>query len=448
MLWYSYNMFKKKNIYLDYASSTPINERVLQLMSSISKEFFANATSIHKSGVKARNIIEESRGGIAKGLNAHSDEIIFTGSSTESNALAIIGIIKNYELRITNDGSKYLVPHIITTQIEHPAVLENCRLLEKSGEAEVTYLSVDKNGIVNLEELKESLKENTVLVSIMYANNEIGSIQPIQEIAKIIRHFRKGKKEEHKFLGAWERDGASTRNFSAEKYPCPKNLCSSFFPILHTDATQAMNYLYTANVEKLGVDMLSFNGSKIYGPKGTGVLYKKRSVILSPIYEGGDQEFGLRSGTENVAAIAGLALAFEIANKMKERESQRLTKLRDYAIEKILQIKISPFVISLNGGKENRLPNNINISILGISSELLVIELDAKGIEVSSKSACKSGDDNGSYVIKAIRKICRRGNEEEGSLRITLGRETKKSDMDALIKDLNEILEKYQNWKK
>jgi cysteine desulfurase len=291
-------------------------------------------------------------------------------------------------------------------------------MLEKSGEAEVTYLSVGKNGIVNLEELKESLKENTILVSIMYANNEIGSIQPIQEIAKIIRHYRKEKKE----------DG--------------------IFPVLHTDATQAMNYLYTANVEKLGIDMMSFNGSKIYGPKGTGVLYKKRSVTLSPVYEGGDQEFGLRSGTENVSAVAGLALAFEITNKMKERESERLTKLRDYAIEKILKIDVKPFVISLNGGKENRLPNNINISILGISSELLVIELDAKGIEVSSKSACKSGDDNGSYVIKAIRKICRRGNEEEGSLRITLGRDTKISDIDTLIKALNSILIKYQGWKK
>jgi cysteine desulfurase len=411
-------MFNKKNIYLDYASSTPINERVLTLMSSISKKFFANATSIHKSGVKARNIIEESREKIAKGLNAHSDEIIFTGSSTESNALAIIGVIKNYEARIKNEELKFIIPHIITTQIEHPAVLENCRMLEKSGEAEVTYLSVGKNGIVNLEELKESLKENTILVSIMYANNEIGSIQPIQEIAKIIRHYRKEKKE----------DG--------------------IFPVLHTDATQAMNYLYTANVEKLGIDMMSFNGSKIYGPKGTGVLYKKRSVTLSPVYEGGDQEFGLRSGTENVSAVAGLALAFEITNKMKERESERLTKLRDYAIEKILKIDVKPFVISLNGGKENRLPNNINISILGISSELLVIELDAKGIEVSSKSACKSGDDNGSYVIKAIRKICRRGNEEEGSLRITLGRDTKISDIDTLIKALNSILIKYQGWKK
>ena len=313
-----------------------------------------------------------------------------------------------------------IVPHIITTQIEHPAVIENCRLLESRGEIEVTYLSVDKNGIVNLEELKDSLKENTILVSVMYANNEIGTIQPIQEIAKIIRHFRKGK----------------------------EILSKNEYPFFHTDATQAMNYLFTKNVEKLGIDLMSFNGSKIYGPKGVGVLFKKRSIILSPIYDGGEQEFGLRSGTEDVSVIAGIALAFEITNKIKESESERLIKLRDYTIDKILQINEPPFSIRLNGGKDNRLPNNINISISGISSELLVVELDACGIEVSSKSACKSGDDNGSYVIKAIRKICRRGNEEEGSLRITLGRQTKKTDLDTLTEKLNTILKKYKPWKK
>ena len=193
--------------------------------------------------------------------------------------------------------------------------------------------------------------------------------------------------------------------------------------------------------------MLSFNGSKIYGPKGVGILYKKRSVELSPVYEGGDQEFGLRSGTENVATIAGVSLAFEITNKMKVKESERLTSMRDYAIGKILKIKVAPYKIVINGDSKERLPNNINISITGISSELLVIELDAKGIEVSAKSACKSDDDTGSYVIKAIRKICKKNSEEEGSLRITLGRQTKKSDMDTLVNVLTKILEKYIKWK-
>lgn len=383
-------MFTKKKIYLDNASATPLDKRVLKIMSSYNQDFFANATSIHGSGVKVREIIEKSREKIAKEINAHSDEIIFTGSSTESNAIAILGIVNNFKL------NNKIIPHIITSEIEHPAVLENCKMLEKSGGAEVTYIKINKQGIINPKDVKDAIKKNTILVSIMYANNEIGTIQSIQEIAKEIRHFRKGK---------------------------------SNFPIFHTDATQAMNYLDTSNIEKLGVDMMSFNGSKIYGPKGIGVLYKKRGVELAPIYTGGNQEFGLRSGTENVASIAGFALAFQITNKMKEKENARLIKLRNYTIEKLLNINIPPYKIILNGSLEVRLPNNINISISGITSELLVIELDAKGIEVSARSACKSGEDNGH------------------TLRITLGRETTKRDLDKFISVLIKILEKYKKWK-
>lgn len=411
-------MFKGKKIYLDYASATPIDKKVLRLMYLYEKDFFANATSIHSSGVKVRNIIEESRHKIAKLINAHSDEIIFTGSGTESDAMVILGIIRDW--RIKNKG---LLPHIVTTKIEHPAILENCRLLENLGEAKVTYVSVDKNGIINLEELEESLKENTILVSIMYANNEIGTIQPIQEIAKIIRHFRKGK----------------------DTKPLENNFV---FPLFHSDACQAMNYLYTENVEKLGVDLLSFNSSKIYGPKGLGVLYKKRGIDLFPLYTGGGQEFELHSGTESVSLIAGLAEAFSITNKIKQKESERLTKIRDYGIEKLLSLSdTSGYKIILNGDKNKRLPNNINISILGISSELLVIEFDAKGIELSSKSACKSRGDDDSYVISAIRKICKKTKEEEGSLRITLGRYTKKGDINKLISILIKILDKYSKFK-
>lgn len=411
-------MFNKGKIYLDFASATPSDKKVLKIMSSYNQDFFANATSIHNSGVKVRNIIEKSRESIAKSINAHSDEIIFTGSSTESNAIAILGIVNNFKL------NNNIIPHIITSLIEHPAVLENCKMLEENVEAEVTYIKVNEQGIINPKDVKEAIKENTILVSIMYANNEIGTIQPIEEIAKEIRHYRK---ERNKFY--------------------KEHSFSNLFPVFHTDATQAMNYLDTSNIEKLGVDMMSFNGSKIYGPKGIGALYVKRGVKLSPIYSGGGQELGLRSGTENVASIAGLALAFQITNKIKEKESARLTKLRDYAIEKLLNIKVEPYKIILNGSLEVRLPNNINISIEGVTSELLVIELDAKGIEVSSKSACKSGDDNGSYVISAIRKICKKKDEEEGSLRITLGRPTTKAHLDKLISVLTKILEKYSKWK-
>ena len=408
-------MLKNKKIYLDHAGATPIDKNVLKKMVFYERSFFANPSSIHKDGVEIRKIIEESRKKIAELINAHSDEIIFTGSGTESDALAVLGIVRAWN--ISNKGK---FPHIITSKIEHPAVLENFRLLEQNKEAEVTYISVNKEGILNLEELKDSLKENTILVSIMYANNEIGIIQPIEEIAKIIRHFKRQKQEEQ-----------------------------NIYPFFHTDACQAMNYLFTENIEKLGVDMMSFNSSKIYGPKGIGALYKKRGINLAPLYMGGGQEFGLRSGTECVPLIVGFTEAFIITNKIKQKESKRLIELRDYGIEKLLSLSdLSNYKIVLNGDKKERLPNNINISISGISSELLVIELSARGIFVSEKSACKSEDQNKSYVIEAIRKVCPKNkNEENGSLRISLGRETKKGDIDYLIVVLKNILNKYKQWK-
>lgn len=397
----------KKSIYFDHASATQIDESVSKAMAKVAN-IFANGSAIHSAGVKARTVIEDSRNKIAKYLFAHSDEIIFTGSGTESDAFAIIGTVRAY---------KKGMPHVITSEIEHPAVLENCKMLEENGEAEVTYVKVNSKGVVEIKEIKDAFRDNTVLVSIMYANNEIGTIQPIMEIAKAIRHFRKSN--------------------------------NTNLPLFHSDACQAMNYLPTENIEKLGVDMLTFNSSKIYGPKGVGVLYKKRGVSLNPIYVGGGQEFGLRSGTENTCAIVGTAKALEEANKIRERESARLIKIRDYGIDKLLELgKISGYEIILNGDKENRLPNNINISISSISSELLVIELDAKGIEVSAKSACKSDEPDESYVITALRLA--QGipvKNTEGSLRISLGRSTKKSDMDALFTALDQILKKYKEWK-
>ncbi|MEK7586075.1 MAG: cysteine desulfurase family protein [Patescibacteria group bacterium] len=399
----------QNTIYLDHASATPIDSSVAKLISLYERRYFANASSIHKGGVETQKVIENAREQIAKLIFAHSDEIIFTGSGTESDALAIIGVVRGYK------GKN--IPHIITTTIEHSAVLENCRMLEKNREAEVTYIMPDADGIINPKDVRDALKVSTALVSVMYANNEIGTVQPIQEIAKIIRHYRKNT--------------------------------NSSFPLLHTDACQAMNYLPTENIEKLGVDLLTFNSSKIYGPKGVGVLYKKRGVNLAPIYLGGGQEFGLRSGTENIAGIAGVALALSQTFRIKKKESTRLIKLRDYGIKKLLSLShVSGYEIILNGDKVKRLPNNINISISGISSELLVIELDAKGIQVSAKSACKSEELDESYVIGALRKAQNiKPNTTDGSLRISLGRQTKKGDIDALFKALKEILAKYRKWK-
>jgi len=409
-------MKKKKNkkVYLDHAAATPLDNEVAKVISNYQNNFFANPSAIYNSGVEARKKVDEAREVIASLIMAHKDEIIFTGSGTESDALAIIGTVNNY--KIENNKN---IPHIITSEIEHPAVLENCEALKKKGLIEVTYIPPNNKGIIDPKKIKEAIKDNTVLISIMYANNEIGTIEPISQIAKVIRQFKKEKKEG-----------------------------DSYYPLLHTDACQAVNYLPLENIEKLGVDMMTFNSSKIYGPKGIGVLYKKRKVNLAPIYYGGGQELGLRSGTENVAYILGLAEAMRKTFKIRESEVSRLIKIRDYTINKLLNLSTPSFKIKLNGDPIDRLPNNINISIKGISSELLVIELSYLGIEVSERSSCHSTDSNSSYVIRAIRRSCgRRINNIEGSLRISLGRDTTKGDMDKFVSGLETILAKYQSWK-
>lgn len=385
----------QKKIYLDYASS--------------SLPVFANPGVIHEFGVREKNKLENARTNIAKILNARSDEIIFTSGATESNNLAILGLVQSFTK-----------PHIITTNIEHSSVLEVCRHLEKTKQAEVTYIEVEENGIVDPKKIKRKLKKNTILVSVMYANNEIGTVQPIMEIAKEIRHFNKSRRtvlhgEGQSFTG----------------------------PFFHTDATQAINYL-PINIPKLGVDLLSFNGAKIYGPKGVGVLYIKKNTPISKIMFGGDQEFGLRPGTENVALALGMLKALQEVESIKEKEVKRLTKLRDYFINKLNHSHILENVgMILNGDLKNRLPNNINITFPKIPSDLLVIELSARGIMTSSKSACKSSGGEGSYVIKAINpKI----DEEVGGLRFSLGRETTKSDIDYTIKSLSQILQKLKKW--
>lgn len=406
-MWYSLLMiFGKRNIYMDHASSTPIDRSVL-LSIRDTLDFFANPGSIHKLGVEVKNKINEARSSIAKNIGAHSDEVVFTGSATESISLAILGTVN----RLKEVGLPSTVPHILTTNIEHKAVLLNLKMLESIGLVKVSYVPVDQNGILNIKSLKDYLCEDTVLVTIGYANSEIGVIQNIEDISREIRRLKKQK--------FFKIDG---------------------YPYIHTDATQAMNYLFTKNVEKLGVDMMSFNGSKIYGPRGIGVLYKKRGIDLATIYGGGGQEFGLRSGTENVQAIIGLSKALDIAEKLKDIESVRLQKLRDLFIDRLKDVeKETKFKIIVNGDLENRLPNNINISISGISGELVVIELDAKGIFISTKSACSVNSDEVSHVISALRK------ENLDSLRFSFGRNTKEKDILYTIHTLKKILLKYKN---
>ncbi|OGI62137.1 hypothetical protein A2645_00660, partial [Candidatus Nomurabacteria bacterium RIFCSPHIGHO2_01_FULL_39_9] len=312
-------MGKLKSIYLDNAAATPLDPEVKKVFVE-ALGFYANPSALHEEGIHIRHLLEDARKKVASHLGAHSDEIIFTGSGTESNNLAIRGLVR--------DG------HIVTTNIEHPSVLETCK------EFDVTFVKVDSNGIVDPKKIEAAIKENTVLVSVMLANNEIGTIEPIGEIAKVIRHYRKKNNTE--------------------------------YPYFHTDAVQAINYL-PVDVNKLGVDLITLNGSKIYGPKGVGVLYKKRGLALESIMTGGGQEMEFRPGTENLLAILGFAKALEVVVRKREIERERLKGLQNYFFEKIEEIK----GVVINGDRASRLPNNVNISLPGYTSDILVIELSA-----------------------------------------------------------------------
>lgn len=392
-------MPKSNKIYLDYASGVS-----------------PNPSSIHASGVAAKRRLENARAKIAGVLSARPSEIIFTSSGTESNNLAIQGAV----YAAAKQNFKQTSPHIITTNIEHPSVLETFKMLKERKLTDITMVPVEQSGIVDPKKIRKAIRKNTVLVSVMYANNEIGTIQSIREIAKEIRHYKK------------------------------QNKTNIFF---HTDAVQAANYL-DLNIQKLGVDMMSLSGSKIEGAGRVGVLYKKASVPLEPLFAGGEQEQGIRPGTENLPAIVKFADAFQSAQKIKKKETKRLSKLQDYFIGKIFEISknarnsaiaenLANFKIILNGDRTNRLPNNINITIPNIPSDLLVIELSAQGIEAASKSACKAGDGKVSHVIKAISPKIK---ETDGSLRFTLGRQTTKKDIDVTLKALFAILNKLQKW--
>jgi cysteine desulfurase len=380
---------KSKKIYLDYASSVE-----------------PNPSSIHAVGVVAKTELQNARRAIAHVLHARTDEIIFTSGGTESNNLAIQGLIWGFK--------GHTLPHLITTNIEHSSVLETFKLLTERKLATISIVPVEGNGLVDPKKIKKEINENTVLVSVGYANNEIGVVQLIKEISKIIRHYKK----------------------QAEK--------QKGFPLLHTDAVQAVNYL-DLNVDHLGVDLLTLSGSKIEGAGRVGVLFKRKDVPLARIFGGGDQEMGLRSGTENLPEILRFANALKDVEQIKEKESSRLVALRDYFLIKLQDISRTLLDIKLviNGDMENRLPNNLNITFGNIPSDLLVIELSARGIMTSAKSACKSAEAGGSYVVKAIHPEI---SGDVGGVRFSFGRGTTKKDIDYTIKALSEILNKLKKW--
>lgn len=396
-----------KRIYLDHAATSSVDPRVKKAMDRFFIEKFGNPSSIYQEGRTAKKAVENSRQEIAKIINASPEEIIFTNGGTESDNLAIFGVIgSNCSIfsRLNPKGSdvdskiKQFEPYVITSKIEHHAVLNPIKFLEKQG-CQVTYLDVGKEGVVKPEDVKKSLRKNTILVSIMYANNEIGTIQPIAEIGKILK-----------------------------KHP-------AYF---HVDACQAAGYL-DLDVKKLGVDLMTVNGSKIYGPKGIGFLYARKGIKLTPQMHGGEQERGLRPGTENVPAIVGLAEALKISQKEKTKEFKRLAVLRDYFIKRL--IKEIPKTY-LNGHPVKRLPNNINVSILGAEGESIVLYLDELGISCSTGSACTSSSLEPSHVIMAL---ARPYEYSHGSARFTLGRKTTKKDIDYVMKVLPNIIKKLRN---
>jgi cysteine desulfurase len=382
--------FNKKRIYMDYAAATPVDPRVLKAMLPYFSEKFGNTMSLHFFGQEAKIVLEESRKKIADFIGANSEEIVFTSSATESNNLALKGIAYANK----NKGN-----HIIISSIEHPCIMESAKWLETQG-FEITKLPVDKQGLINPEDVKKIISEKTILVSIIHASNEIGTIQPIAEIGKLLK----------------------TINY--------KLRTKIYF---HTDAVQSFSKI-SIDVNKMNIDLLTASSHKMYGPKGVAILYIRKGTKIQSILHGGGQEFGLRSSTVNIPAIVGFAKSCEIAKKVREKEAQRITKLRDKLIKRVLG-KIPGS--HLNGHLKKRLPNNANFWFEAVEGESIVIQLDLAGIAVSTGSACSSDKLEPSHVLLAIGL---RDEQAHGSLRISLGRWTTESEINYLLKILPEII--------
>lgn len=385
-----------RTVYLDHASATPIDAHAFGVLTKTFKTAYGNPSAYHALGILAKNILTTARTKIAFLIEALSDEIIFTSGATESDNLALLGTVTAWQE--THPGR---IPHVVVSAIEHAAILEAARVLEKEGTI-VSIIPVSKDGLVDPHDVLKALTPDTVIVSIMYANNEIGTIQPIHEIAKSIRHFKKINLQKR-------------------------------YPLFHTDAAQATNYL-SMRTPALGVDLMSLSSSKIYGPKGIGALFIKRNTPIHALVVGGSQEFNMRAGTESVALASSFATAFETAIKIKDRESKRLTTLRDLLLN---LLKKSFPDLCVYGSMTERLPNNLNVSIPGFESETLIIYLDAHGVAVSGKSACKSDFPGTSHVIEALG--LENTQSTVGSIRFSLGRSTTVTDIRYTVKTLSEI---------
>ncbi len=374
-----------RRIYVDYAATTPVDPRVVQAMQPYYTKFYGNSSSLNSFGVEAKKALEKSRETISKFMNAETNELIFTGSATEANNL----VLKGHAFK--EDKSRC---HIAISTIEHDCILNSAKWLEKQG-FKVTYLPVDRYGLLRMSALENALKENATLVSVVHGNNEIGTVQPIEEIAKT---------------------------------------CHRYGALFHTDAVQSFGKL-AVNVKGMNIDLMTINAHKLYGPKGVGALYINRECKLEPLVHGGGHEFGLRSGTENVPGIVGFAKAVELRREEMSVEMERLARLRDRLIKSVLEIEET----HLNGHPTKRLANNTHFRFSFIEGEALVLGLDAEGIAASSGSACSSMVGEPSHVLLAIGL---RPEEARGSLRLSLGKYNIESDVDLILQKLPEVVKR------
>jgi len=389
---------EQTRIYLDNGASTAVDSRVVAVMQPYWSEHIGNAGSLHAEGRYAKNILDEARSSVAKSLHAIGEQVIFTSGGTESNNLAIFGVIE----KCLEQGKKPEELHIITSAVEHNSITDCYAHFERKG-VQVTYIPVDTEGRVDVQKFESAFTENTVLVSCMYVNNEIGTIEHIKELSGIVRQVRK-------------------KNNSA------------VYPLFHTDASQSPAWV-TVNIQKLGVDLLTLDSQKIYGPKGAGCLFVRDREHISPMMFGGGQEYGLRPGTPPIPLIVGFAKALELVEEERETYVKEVAELRDWLIAYILKNVDN---VVLNGAfGEGRIAGNINISFPNIDDEQLVIEMDVRGVAVSAKSACLSGIE-GSRVVKALHNG---SPKNSGALRFSLSRYTTKSEIERCAQILLETVD-------
>ena len=382
-------------IYMDHGATTPMRSEVLEAMMPYFTESFGNPSSIYTLAQETRNAVEESRRFVAHSIGSRASEICFTSGGTEADNAAIKGVAMSM---------KNLGNHIITTSIEHHAVLHTCHQMEQFG-FDVTYIPVDDKGFVSAKDILDAITDKTILISVMLANNEIGTIQPIKEIAEKIREYS-------------DKNGKTI--------------------MFHTDAVQAVGHL-PVDVKDLGVDMLSISGHKFYGPRGVGALYIKRGTPFEPLIIGGGQERQRRSGTENVPGIVGLSKALELSVKEMGLESSRQIKIRNHIFD---YLKKNTDDMLINGDQINRLPNNVNVSFPGIEGESILLALDLGGVSASSGSACSAASIEPSHVLLAIG---RSAEQARGTIRITIGRTTTNEDVQYMLNLLPNIVNKLKN---